>query len=189
MQFNLTRRKAMGLAGLAAVPLLLPSILAAQTDEEATRILRALAPNAPSASGAQPRRRPVDADDGNGGKRKISVDNARTVDLQIFFAFDSDRIDERSYPVLASLGRVMTSSDLAGSSFLVAGHTDATGRQSYNAVLSRRRAKAVRQYLIDSFPIEAGRLFIAGYGSRRLADPDNPKAGVNRRVEIAIVLP
>jgi OmpA-OmpF porin, OOP family len=73
---------------------------------------------------------------------------------------------------------------------LIEGHTDDLGAEDYNAVLSKRRADAVRQVLIE-YGIEAERISTMGYGeSRSVADNDTPEGRAkNRRVEIIILNP
>jgi outer membrane protein OmpA-like peptidoglycan-associated protein len=193
MTVSLTRRTILG----AGAALLLPARVFAQTDEEATRILRELAPLAtPPDNGGTPEKpetppdgREVDAEGSEGATEKIRVDNGRAIDLQIYFGFNSDRIERRSFRTVDALAAAMMNDSLAGQRFLIAGHTDAVGRDAYNLELSRRRARAVRRYLIEKHPIDARRLYIVGYGPTRLADPDNPRAAINRRVEIAVLLP
>jgi len=58
-----------------------------------------------------------------------------------------------------------------GTSAEIEGHTDNRGDEGYNVGLSQRRSDSVRQYLIDNFGIEAGRLSAKGYG------PSKPIAG------------
>lgn len=66
----------------------------------------------------------------------------------------------------------------------IEGHTDALGSRSYNLDLSRRRAAAVRQALIDRFGADSKRLSSEGYGpDKPLADNDDEEGRAkNRRV-------
>lgn len=67
----------------------------------------------------------------------------------------------------------------------VAGHTCNIGTDSYNMDLSRRRAEAVRHYLISK-GISADRLTVRGYGESRPAASNATLEGrvMNRRVEL-----
>jgi len=69
----------------------------------------------------------------------------------------------------------------------IEGHTDNRGPDRYNDKLSRERAEAVRQYLVDQ-GIESGRLRSKGYGAKKPLDmSDSPAAWErNRRVEMFI---
>jgi OOP family OmpA-OmpF porin len=65
---------------------------------------------------------------------------------------------------------------------LIKGHTDASGSDSYNQVLSEHRAAAVQDYLVRSYRIDPARVVAQGRGE---AEPltENPYDGKNRRVE------
>jgi outer membrane protein OmpA-like peptidoglycan-associated protein len=65
----------------------------------------------------------------------------------------------------------------------VEGHTDAVGSNAYNLELSRVRAHAVRDYLVQRHGIDAARLKTAAYGESRPIEGSNPKDAVNRRVQ------
>ncbi|MGC8030408.1 OmpA family protein, partial [Salmonella enterica] len=52
-------------------------------------------------------------------------------------------------PSVQALGRALTSPELKGSTFVVAGHTDAAGGDSYNQDLSERRADSIKRYLVE----------------------------------------
>ena len=73
---------------------------------------------------------------------------------------------------------------LAGSTFLVAGHTDAKGSSEYNLSLSERRAQAIRQFLATGFEVSSSKLIAIGYGMEELKNRRDPYAGENRRVQI-----
>ncbi len=69
---------------------------------------------------------------------------------------------------------------------IIEGHTDSRGKDVYNQQLSERRAKAVREYLIANYPIEAKRLIAVGKGERMPVADNATEAGraENRRVEV-----
>jgi outer membrane protein OmpA-like peptidoglycan-associated protein len=73
---------------------------------------------------------------------------------------------------------------LKGSTFIVAGHTDAAGGESYNQDLSERRADAIKHYLMQNYGIASADLVTVGYGKSKLKDPNQPLAEVNRRVQV-----
>ena len=106
------------------------------------------------------------------------------VDLEIYFDYRSNGISPKAIPGLNSLGSVLSNPDLKGSVFMIAGHTDAKGSDSYNLTLSERRAEAVRQYLIDKFNLPPEALTAVGYGKEQLKDPRHPFAAENRRVQV-----
>ena len=107
-----------------------------------------------------------------------------SVNLYISFEFNSDKLGTDAQIVLRNLGTALKDQRLAKYRFLIAGHTDAVGDAAYNQTLSERRAKAVQDYLVFYFGIDAARLKAVGYGKTRLLDAANPNSGINRRVQI-----
>jgi outer membrane protein OmpA-like peptidoglycan-associated protein len=106
------------------------------------------------------------------------------IDLEITFDYNSADIGARSLPSVQALGKALTNPDLKGSTFIVAGHTDAAGGEAYNQELSERRADSIKRYLVDKFGIAGSDLVTVGYGKSRLKDPANPMAEANRRVQV-----
>ncbi len=107
-----------------------------------------------------------------------------TVALEVRFAFDSAILTAQAREVLAQLADALKAPALAGNSFLIEGHTDAAGSESYNLSLSSRRAAAVRDFLTREHGVAANSLVVAGVGEADLLDPADPASAVNRRVEI-----
>ena len=69
---------------------------------------------------------------------------------------------------------------------VIEGHTDNVGKPDGNQVLSEKRANAVRQYLVDTYQIEAARLQAKGLGQTKpVTGNDTPEGRQNnRRVEL-----
>ena len=106
------------------------------------------------------------------------------IDLEINFDYNSADISTKSLPSVQALGRALSNPDLKGSTFIVAGHTDAAGSETYNQDLSERRADSIKKYLVDKYGIIGTDLVTVGYGKSKLKDPANPLAEVNRRVQV-----
>ena len=106
------------------------------------------------------------------------------IDLEITFDYNSADISTKSLPSVQALGKALTNPDLKGSTFVVAGHTDAAGGEAYNQDLSERRADSIKRYLTGKYSIAAADLVTVGYGKSKLKDPANPLAEVNRRVQV-----
>ena len=70
---------------------------------------------------------------------------------------------------------------------VISGHTDARGSDTYNMILSEKRALAVSEYLITN-GISQNRISANGYGSLKPVSTNNTSAGrnKNRRVEFVI---
>ena len=106
------------------------------------------------------------------------------IDLEINFDYNSADISAKSLPSVQALGRALTNADLKGSTFVVAGHTDAAGGEGYNQDLSERRADSIKRYLVDKYGINGTDLVTVGYGKSKLKDPNQPMAEANRRVQV-----
>jgi outer membrane protein OmpA-like peptidoglycan-associated protein len=106
------------------------------------------------------------------------------IDLEINFDYNSADISAKSLPSVQALGRALTNSELKGSTFVVAGHTDAAGGEGYNQDLSERRADSIKRYLVDKYGINGSDLVTVGYGKSKLKDPSQPMAEANRRVQV-----
>ena len=106
------------------------------------------------------------------------------IDLEITFDYNSAEISAKSLPSVQALGKALTNPDLKGSTFVVAGHTDAAGSDAYNQDLSERRADSIKRYLTDKFGIAGADLVTVGYGESKLKDTSQPLAEANRRVQV-----
>jgi outer membrane protein OmpA-like peptidoglycan-associated protein len=106
------------------------------------------------------------------------------IDLEITFDYNSADISAKSLSAVQALGKALSNPDLKGSTFIVAGHTDAAGGESYNQELSERRADSIKRYLTEKFGIAGTDLVTVGYGKSKLKDPNAPTAEVNRRVQV-----
>src|SRR5712671_7435906 len=112
------------------------------------------------------------------------VKDKPNIDLEINFDYNSADISKKSLPSVQALGKALTNPDLKGSTFVVAGHTDAVGSDAYNQDLSERRADSVKRYLVEKYSIPGADLVTVGYGETKLKDPKNPTSEVNRRVQV-----
>ncbi|MCK1312571.1 OmpA family protein (plasmid) [Bradyrhizobium sp. 4] len=106
------------------------------------------------------------------------------IDLEIKFDFNSAAISPISVTSVEALGNALSDPSLKGSTFVVAGHTDAIGSDAFNQDPSERRADAIKRYLVEHYGISGSDLVTVGYGETRLKDSDHPNAGVNRRVQV-----
>jgi outer membrane protein OmpA-like peptidoglycan-associated protein len=106
------------------------------------------------------------------------------IDLEITFDYNSADISAKSLSAVQALGKALSNPDLRGSTFVVAGHTDATGGESYNQDLSERRADSIKRYLTEKFGISGTDLVTVGYGKSKLKDAANPMDPANRRVQV-----
>lgn len=106
------------------------------------------------------------------------------IDLDIPFDYDSDALRADVMADLVTIGRALSSEDLARSRFILAGHTDGVGSAAYNQDLSERRAASVRTFLIEAFGLPEQQLVAVGFGFEQLLTPHDPAGAANRRVEV-----
>lgn len=102
----------------------------------------------------------------------------------LLFEFNSHILRESAKVGLMKLGLLM---DLnPGLYCWIEGHADLVGGDQYNLDLSRRRAEAVKGYLVDSMGMDANRIFPRGFGRSQplVGDGSVEEQAPNRRVEI-----
>jgi outer membrane protein OmpA-like peptidoglycan-associated protein len=114
----------------------------------------------------------------------IEVDTIR-------FGFNESFIRSEEIPNLERIGEIMERI-IAGNPnevYLIEGHTDAVGSAAYNLNLSRERANAVRDALLEYFNIGSENLETVGYGERYLKIQTPEEEPENRRVTIRRITP
>jgi outer membrane protein OmpA-like peptidoglycan-associated protein len=98
------------------------------------------------------------------------------------FEFDSADILPSARPQLDALAEGIKLLP-PGRNVVIEGHTDATGNDEYNLQLSRRRASAVKDYLVRQHGIDARRLREVGLGKQNPISGADPFGAENRRVQ------
>ena len=108
-----------------------------------------------------------------------------TMSEAVLFDVDSAAVKAQAKETLGQMADVMVR--YPENDILVKGHTDSTGPEKYNQELSERRAKAVKNYLIDS-GIPGQRITSIGFGETIPVSSNDTAEGrrENRRVEIEI---
>lgn len=107
-----------------------------------------------------------------------------SVDLAVQFEHNSSVLTEETKQVLSTLAGALQSESLKTFSFMVEGHTDATGPEDYNMSLSQRRARSVVDFLVSQHGVDPGQLSPVGKGESELLNAADPNDGLNRRVRI-----
>ena len=104
----------------------------------------------------------------------------------ITFETDSYNLRDSFYPVLNSVGKVL--SKYNDTTLRVTGHRDSTGGKAYNQTLSERRAQSVAKYLATQ-GISTSRAFSEGRGFEQPIASNGSANGraQNRRVELYIL--
>jgi len=111
----------------------------------------------------------------------------RKLSMQLQFEFDSAALTDAARARLDAVGAAFTSPQLTAEKFIVSGHTDITGRYEYNLALSKRRAEAVKTYLVSRHGVAPERILPVGKASDELIDASDPASPANRRVQIETV--
>jgi len=101
----------------------------------------------------------------------------------IHFDSNSNRMRPDYYPLLNEYVKALKGG-LSNAVLVIAGHTDNIGSEVYNQNLSRRRAQAVKDYLVRQ-GIAADRLIVRGFGKTQPIASNETEDGraQNRRVE------
>lgn len=121
------------------------------------------------------------------GERQEIADIAASkpkIDLEIHFDYNSADISKGSTQAVQELGKALSDASMKGSTFVVAGHTDAIGGEVYNQDLSERRADTIKRYLVEHYGLNGSDLVTVGYGKTRPKDPSAPLDPTNRRVQV-----
>lgn len=98
--------------------------------------------------------------------------------------FDTDRADiKRQYEedLFLIARNMLRMEDL---NFVLEGHCDERGSEEYNLALGKRRAEAVKKYLVDNYKIDPSRIQVVSKGKSEL---HSPRFHINRRVDIFII--
>jgi outer membrane protein OmpA-like peptidoglycan-associated protein len=104
----------------------------------------------------------------------------------VYFDTEKFNINQRLQETLDRLADIFK--EYPNTNILVEGHTDSQGSDSYNLTLSRNRAQAVTNYLVNQ-GVSKDRFDTKWYGELQPKyDNDTPEGRAkNRRVELAIV--
>ena len=104
--------------------------------------------------------------------------------LDIVFDVDTPIVQPESYQTVGRIADAMVHSSLLPYTFLVVGHIEANGKREANAILSQRRADAIREILVNTFKISAKRIQSVGLGEEQLLDYARPTAPANNQIQI-----
>ena len=112
---------------------------------------------------------------------KDLVETEASINLYINFDYNSAALRQDALITLDRLAAALKDQRLASLDFLIGGHTDAKGSDAFNLGLSERRARAVKDYLVQRHGISATMLIDKGFGEARLLDKANPLDGQSAR--------
>ena len=110
------------------------------------------------------------------------------VSMMINIEFDANKtdVDERFYEDIEMLANFLKA--FPKEKIVIEGYSDNVGDEKINQKLSEKRAKNVRQALIDKFGINGSRMTAVGYGEENPLASNDTEEGrqQNRRVEVTV---
>lgn len=121
-------------------------------------------------------------DPGRNGQNVMQSNSQSSDDSTINFAFDSATLTTESKTKLDQIVKQDNSQPVD-----LSGYADERGTMAYNLALGKRRADAVKAYLVSK-GVPAGQITEHSYGSANpvVAGHDEQSWSMNRRVEIAL---
>ena len=114
------------------------------------------------------------------GDQKVNDVLVATFKSEVLFDFNSATLKPGAYGEIARVAGVLKK--YPQTTIMVEGHADTRGNEIYNQELSKKRADAVRDALIQQ-GVDGSRIESVGYGETQPISSDN---ALNRRVTIVI---
>jgi len=118
----------------------------------------------------------------------IAPDLAKLPTFNAAIQFDADTpiIQPASYQTVGRIADALVHSSLLPYTFLIVGHVESNAKtREANAILSQRRADAIRDVLVNTFKISTKRLHPIGLGEEQFLDRARPTSAVNSQLQIA----
>ncbi|MBR0776705.1 OmpA family protein [Bradyrhizobium diazoefficiens] len=104
---------------------------------------------------------------------------------QIQFDADTPIIQPESYQTVGRIADALVHASMLPYTFLIVGHVESNSKtREANAILSQRRADAIRDVLVNTFKISTKRLTPIGLGEEQLLDRPRPTSAVNGQTQI-----
>ncbi len=118
----------------------------------------------------------------------LNLDNYRAVvETSVHFGFDKWNLTSEAKQALDQMAPQLQSAK--NYVVVVDGNADSTGPAAYNAILSKRRADTVIQYLVAKYDVPAFRIHVLGMGEAKPAESNKTRDGraKNRRVDVTLM--
>jgi OmpA-OmpF porin, OOP family len=114
---------------------------------------------------------------------KDLMEKGKAVTNNILFDVDKDIIKKESFTIIDQFGEALQKNP--GLKIRIIGHTDGDGAAAYNLELSKKRAAAVKEYLMMNHSIDGSRIVTDGKGATQPVADNSTETGKaqNRRVE------
>lgn len=120
---------------------------------------------------------------------KKIIQGPKTIRLDSLSLFDTGKYVLKNGSTKVLINALVGIKAKPGWLIVVAGHTDDTGDDKSNQVLSLKRAESVRDWMRDTGDVPESCFAVQGYGESRPLKPNDSDANraANRRVEISLV--
>lgn len=122
------------------------------------------------------------------GERIANLDDYKPAgDAVVLFKFNSAKLTDDAKQQLDQLGKGQVGS-MKRYFVAIQGFTDKIGPDDYNLELSRKRAEAVRNYLVETYNVPVYRIQIVGLGKDKPVNEQKTRDDreKNRRVEVTV---
>lgn len=118
-------------------------------------------------------------------EKPVLTEEKRWILVGVNFEFGSANLTKESFPILLNAIQILT--DNPSMQIEIIGHTDNVGSENYNLVLSEKRAKIVKDYMVAN-GISSERLFVKGMGESDPIAENKTIEGrtLNRRIEFKV---
>lgn len=116
-------------------------------------------------------------------KKMAPAASSSQLTMQVNFTVGSADLTDGAKTELSKYVAAMQSPQLSAMTFVIEGHTDASGAYTKNIDLSQRRAQSVVDYLVAS-GVSGARLKAEGFGPNRPLAGVSKRSAANRRVEL-----
>ena len=115
--------------------------------------------------------------------RSKLLTEGKLISYGIYFDVNKDVVKSESYPSIKEIAAILQ--DNPSVRIQIVGHTDSDGENNFNLDLSKRRAAAVKNFLVSNFGIDGGRIETDGKGESAPVAPNDSATNkaLNRRVE------
>lgn len=111
-----------------------------------------------------------------------------SINIRLNFKYNSTELEEGMAGNLQALSSALGDSQFSQHTIKLVGHSDTTGEEGYNQQLSRSRAQAIRDQLVQQNPALKSRLVVDGVGeSKPLYQGDSEEIHrLNRRLQVVV---